>query len=109
LALYLSVIVPPYWGVPNLSHQCPEIGEVVTEVVITAVELVATVVATVVFVVVTWDAVVVVEEVFVVHDASTIAATIMQLSPSQTNRFFKFLLLLYTKHILGFAAILCFR
>jgi hypothetical protein len=60
LALYLSVIVPPYWGVPNLSHQCVAAAVVVTEVVMTEVEVVETGVETVVFVVVTWDTVVVV-------------------------------------------------
>jgi len=88
------VIVPPYCGVPRLSHQLPV--EVVVTVDVAGVEvvvdtgIVATDVEVVVVGVTTVDVVVVVVVAFVVvvaelHDASKIAATNIKDKPNQIN------------------------
>ena len=98
------VIVPPYCGVPRLSHQFP------VEVVVTVVgKLDAEVVVKVgsdaeVVVEVGSDAKVVVEVDAVVldlpHDASSIATTIKKLKPNQIPLFLiKYLLLINNRHI----------
>ena len=81
------VIVPPYFGVPRLSHQFP-VAEVVVEVVV------VTVVVDTVFVVdvvdVGLDVVVVVDVdvvVDVAQDATRIEATIKQLKNNHANFF----------------------
>jgi len=91
--LYLKVKVPPYCGVPRLSHQFPAAVVVVVEgVVVTLVAFVSVVVAVVVLVVV--DVVFVVDGeldvdvVDVAQDASSIAAIIKKLKPNQINLFF---------------------
>ena len=91
------VIVPPYVGAPRLSHQFPVTAVVVEGVVVTGL-LVFVVVFIAVFVVVVGllavVVVVILEVVFVVQEASNIAATSNMLKPSQINLFFNFLLLL---------------
>ena len=90
------VIVPPYCGVPRLSHQFP-VEVVVTAVVVDcAVELVVmpTIDVDVVLVVVIIEVVdvgvdVVVDE---LQDANNIAVTINKLKPNQITLFFNFIL-----------------
>jgi molybdenum cofactor biosynthesis enzyme len=89
------VNVPPYCGVPRLSHQFP-VEVVVTAVVTTAVDVV--VVGTTVAVDVTVVTVVAMDAVVAVvvgmlvvdelHDAKTSDITIRQVSPIQINLFF---------------------
>ena len=85
------VIVPPYWGVPNLSHQCAAVVPVVTGVeVVTGFVVVG--VTAVVFVVVVWVGaavgVVVDDKVVVLQDASNIAAAIRKLKLSRKKYLF---------------------
>jgi hypothetical protein len=88
------VIVPPYCGVPRLSHQFP-VTEVVVGVVVIGLVVVVVVVILVVDVVILVVVVaVVLEVVFVVQEASSIAATNKMLKPNQINLFFNYLLLL---------------
>ena len=91
------VIVPPYCGVPRLSHQFP-VAEVVTAVVgdnavvlvaILVLVLVAVLTVLIVVVVVDVDVDVVVDE---LQDASSIAAIIKKLKTNQINLFFNFIL-----------------
>ena len=86
--MYLKVIVPPYWGIPSLSHQFPAAAEVDVvvgaDVVVIAVTVLV-VVDTDVEVVVALDVDVVVEE---VQDASNIEATSKKIKLSQINLFF---------------------
>ena len=90
------VIVPPYCGVPRLSHQFP-VAVVVTAAV--AVVVVATAVAVVVVVVMVWfDVVVLVIAVVVVvddepQDASIIVAGINKHKANQIILFFNLALL----------------
>ena len=90
LLLIRQVIVPPYWGVPKLSHQFP-VDVVVAVLVITA-EDVVDVGAVVELVVTTAEVVVVVVCVVVVfaepQDASTIDATKRQVSATPITPFF---------------------
>ena len=88
--LIAAVIVPPYWGVPRLSHQFPvEVEVAVTAVVAAAlvvdvvleVDIVVEVVVTVVDVVV----VVVVDE---LQDAKTSEITMRLVSATQIIPFF---------------------
>ena len=89
-------IVPPYCGVPSLSHQFPVVVEVVAvvavviggEVVLVVVVEVALVVDVVVDVGLDEDVVV-----DVAQDASSIATTIKKLKPNPINLFFIFQLL----------------
>jgi hypothetical protein len=86
--LYLKVIVPPYWGIPSLSHQFPAATEV--DVVVGADDVVIGVTVLVV-VVVDVEAVVVVDVEIVVEevqDASNIEATSKKIKLSQINLFF---------------------
>jgi hypothetical protein len=97
LVLFEMVIVPPYCGVPRLSHQFP-VPVVVTAAVV-EVGAVAVVVATAAVVVVTaaFDVVVVAAAVAVVddepQDASIIVAGIKIHKSNQINLFFTFALL----------------
>jgi hypothetical protein len=90
--LIAAVIVPPYCGVPRLSHQFPV--EVVVAAVVTTADEVVDVGAVVELVVVTTaDVVVVVVLVVLVvlaepQDASTIDATMRKLSAIQIILFF---------------------
>jgi len=90
-----TIKVPPYLGVPRLSHQFPVTEVVVVEVVVIGLVIVEVVVVFVVVVVLLVVVVVVtLEVVFVVQEASNIAATSNMLKPNQINLFFNFLLLL---------------
>jgi len=88
------VIVPPYWGVPSLSHQFP-LTAVVVAVVETIVEVVAIVVvveaADVVLVVDVADVIMDVDVVDVEQDASNIA-TSRKLKLNQKTLFFNLFL-----------------
>jgi hypothetical protein len=81
--------VPPYCGLPSLSHQLPvvPVAEVVVAFVVVVVEVVDTV-ATVVVWVVVLEAVVVVVVVDVPQDAKTIDATMSRVMTSQKVPFF---------------------
>ena len=83
------VIVPPYFGVPRLSHQCPVVVAVVTtaEVVVAVGMLNVLMVVEVVVVVV----VAVAEDVVVVlvQDAKTSDITMRKVSTIQIALFFK--------------------
>jgi hypothetical protein len=94
-AFSLSTIVPPYCGVPRLSHQFPAAAVVVGVVVVTGAVVVVGAVVLVVVVVLVVLVVVVVDAVDVEQDASNIAATRRKLKLNQINLFFNFLLLFY--------------
>jgi hypothetical protein len=81
--------VPPYCGLPSLSHQLPDIPvvEVVVTLVVVVVEVVETG-ATVVVWVVVLEAVVVLVVVDVPQDAKTIDATMRRVMTSQKVPFF---------------------
>jgi hypothetical protein len=88
MSLFKSrTIVPPYVGLPRLSHQFP------VTVVVVAVVVGGVVVVDVVVVDVVVGGVVVVDVVVdVAQDASNIAATSKKLKPNQINLFFIFCL-----------------
>jgi hypothetical protein len=97
LLLDAIVIVPPYCGVPRLSHQCP-VPVVVTEAVAVVDVVVVAVGFVVVVVVFTGLAVVVVVVTFgvvvdLLQDASINAAGIKKLNTSITILFFTLALL----------------
>jgi hypothetical protein len=87
------VIVPPYFGVPRLSHQCPVVVAVVTtpEVVDVVAEGMLNVVMVEVVVVLVVVVVVVAEDVVVVlvQDAKTSDITMRKVSTIQIALFFK--------------------
>jgi hypothetical protein len=86
------VIVPPYCGVPRLSHQFP-VAVVVVVVVVDGAAVLVVVVDVSMDVVVDVDVDVGVDVVLdVAQDASNIAATIKKLKPNQINLFFIFYL-----------------
>jgi hypothetical protein len=86
-----SVIVPPYCGVPRLSHQFPVTVVVVGEVVVAVVTVVIVLVlVVVVFVAVVVDVGVDVDVFDVAQDVSIIAATIKKLKPNHTSLFFNY-------------------
>jgi hypothetical protein len=92
-----KIIVPPYCGIPRLSHQFPVTAVVVGVVVVTIAAVVVEVAVLVVVVVV----VLVVAEIDVVdvfnveQDDNSIAATRKKIKPNQINLFFNFVLLFY--------------
>jgi nitrate/nitrite transporter NarK len=82
------VIIPPYFGVPRLSHQFP-VAAVVVELVVPVLVVVPAVVFVVEVTVVLVIVVVVVDvAVFVVQDASSKAATSNKLKPNQIDLLF---------------------
>ena len=85
--------MPPYCGVPRLSHQFPVAVVVVGIVVVAVSEVVVVVVLAVVDVVLVLDVVDVGVDVDVAHEASSIAVTSKKLKPNQMYLFFNFLLL----------------
>ena len=98
-AVWETVIVPPYCGIPRLSHQFPVALVVVTDVAVAEV-VVGDITALVVVVVVMTIVVVVVVVAFVVvdalpQDASRIAATNTKDKLTQIILCFKFHLLLF--------------
>jgi len=101
------VIVPPYCGVPRLSHQLPAIVVVVVAIVVGAVVAVVLVVVDVFVSVDVVDDVAVDVLVDVVQDAINIAAISKKLKPNQINLFFNFLLLLIShRHFFKVIAII---
>jgi len=83
LVLIRRVIVPPYCGVPRLSHQFPVTAVVVAVVVVGVVVLVVVVVVVVLVVVVVVDVGVEVDVVVLLHDAKTSDVTMRQVSNPQ--------------------------
>jgi len=88
LVLIRSVIVPPYCGVPRVSHQFPVAAVVVAVVVVGVVIWVVVVVVVVLVVVVVVCVGVEVDVVVLLHDAKTIDVTMRQVSNPQIIPFF---------------------
>jgi hypothetical protein len=84
--LIAKIIVPPYCGVPRLSHQFPVTAVVVAVVVVGVVVLGVVVVVLLVVVVVCVG--VEVDEVVLLHDAKTSDATTRQVTNIQVIPFF---------------------
>jgi hypothetical protein len=85
LVLIRRVIVPPYCGVPRVSHQFP-VAAVVVAVVVVGTVVLAVVVVVVLVVVVCVG--VEVDVVVLLHDAKTSDATTRQVSSIQVIPFF---------------------
>jgi hypothetical protein len=89
LELIRRVIVPPYCGVPRVSHQFPVAAVVVAVVVVgVVIWVVVVVVVVLVVVVVVVDVGVEVDVVVLLHDAKTIDVTMRQVSNPQIIPFF---------------------
>jgi hypothetical protein len=88
LVLIRSVIVPPYCGVPRVSHQFPVAAVVVAVVVVGVVIWVVVVVVVVLVVVVVVCVGVEVDVAVLLHDAKTIDVTMRQVSNPQIIPFF---------------------